>query len=120
MGSFLLECQTRAKEGRQCRSFVVRRAAPIIPSLLRVKDKWRALPLRFIRGLNVEMVVDRNRWTILPGKKLSNNHRVSRGCDLVCSSPALPNVGNGTIRNLPDVSSVFRRCADAGDFNPFL
>ena len=119
MGSFFWNARRAPKKAVRrglCRPWCPARST----ALLIVKNKGRALPLRFIGGLDIEMVVDRNCRTIRPGKKLSDNDRIAWSGDLFRRSAALPNVSNGVIRKLFDVAAVFRRRADAGDFNPFL
>lgn len=114
-----LDGETGAKEGGQRRSFIVRRTAAVVVSVLRVKDERRAFPLRFVGRLNVQMIVDSDSRTGLPRPESSDDNGISGRGDFFGGAPGLPDVSDRVIGQPFNVISVFGRGAHAGYLDPF-
>src|SRR5687768_16073335 len=85
-----------------------------------MKNEWRTMPLRFVRRLDVEMVVDGHGRRVRSLDEASDDDGVPRSGEFFCSSTASADVRDRIVRELLDVSAMFANRADAGYFNPFL
>src|SRR5207244_3826547 len=58
--SAMLDRVSCAEKRGQSRAFIVRRSSTDVPIAFLMEHEWRTRPLGLIRGLHIEMVVDRD------------------------------------------------------------
>src|SRR5262245_17432195 len=74
----LLHRVSRAKKRRQGWTLIIGGTSPNIAISVFMKYERRPQPLRFIRRLNVEVVIDRYRWPVSTIDKPSYDDGISR------------------------------------------
>ena len=108
----VIACKGGSGHGRKGRSLVIGGAPSFVTPAVYRENKWVGTPLGQIGGLDIEVIVDRNRGVPRTRDQGGMNNRVSLVGTISAVAPALRRRPGGRIRT-PDIGSPVRFRAHA-------